>query len=116
MSDDDVIKLAGKHCIWAWKLWDSSQSGKTARDLVLEFARALIKNAGDSGKWQPIETAPKDGSILLATANSPVPIYCGRRRLGQLGEPQQDEFRWRCNSSGRFGSPTHWMPLLKAPT
>lgn len=64
-------------------------------------------------KWMPIETAPKDGSVLLYLPYGL--MYCGRKRYGQLGEPQQDEFVWRCDSSGRFANPTHWMPLPEAP-
>lgn len=65
--------------------------------------------------WQPIETAPKGVSVLLAVAGTPVPFYCGRQRYGNLGEPQQDEYAWRCDSSGRFASPTHWMRLPPPP-
>lgn len=66
-------------------------------------------------EWKPIESAPKDKSILLATKNSFVPIFCGIKRYGTLGEPQQNEFAWRCDSSGRFANPTHWMPLPEPP-
>lgn len=69
-------------------------------------------------QWQPIETAPKGAkqhSVLLACANSYVPIYCGRYRIGSLGEPQHMLIEWRCDSSGRFANPTHWMPLPPPP-
>lgn len=66
-------------------------------------------------KWKPIETAPKDRSVLLCCANTTLPIYCGRYRYGNLGEPQQDILAWRCDSSGRFANPTHWMELPPAP-
>ena len=62
-------------------------------------------------QWQPIETVPKDGSVMLYAHM----IYCGKKRFGTLGEPQQHEFAWRCDSSGRFANPTHWMPLPAAP-
>jgi len=63
--------------------------------------------------WMPIESAPKDDSVLLYAP--PAPIYAGRKRLGLLGEPQQDVHAWRCDSSGRFANPTHWMPLPQSP-
>lgn len=66
--------------------------------------------------WRPIETAPANVSVLLGSINKYVPIYCGRQRYGMLGEPQQDVFAWRCDSSGRFANPTHWMPLPDRPT
>ena len=65
-------------------------------------------------QWKQIEFAPKNESILLY-CNENIPIYCGRMRYGNLGEPQQDVFAWRCDSSGRFATPTHWMPLPDAP-
>ena len=65
--------------------------------------------------WQPIETAPKGNSVLLCVVGTVIPIYCGKQRYGNLGEPQGDEYRWRCDSSGRFANPTHWMPLPEPP-
>ena len=70
-------------------------------------------------EWKPITTADKDReapSILLACAGAMTPIYCGRWRHGYLGEPQQDVFAWRCDSSGRFANPTHWMELPAKPS
>ena len=64
--------------------------------------------------WQPIETAPKDRSVMLYTVYGL--IDCGRRRFGNLGEPQRQCLEWRCDSSGRFANPTHWMPLPPPPT
>jgi hypothetical protein len=65
-------------------------------------------------EWKPIETAPKDTEVLLY-CNKLIPLYIGKKRYGCLGEPQQDEFEWRCSSSGRFANPTYWMPLPKSP-
>jgi hypothetical protein len=73
------------------------------------------EQAAPQSAWQPIETAPKDRSVLLVVAGMGLPIYCGRERYGTLGEPQQGEFAWRCDSSGRFTTPTHWMPLPAPP-
>ena len=65
--------------------------------------------------WRPIETAPEDESILLVTKGSPLPIYCGEFRFGAFYEPQPSVEAWRCDSSGRFADPTHWMPLPRKP-
>ena len=64
-------------------------------------------------EWRPIETAPK-GDVLLY-CNKHIPIYVGRQRYGNLGEPSQDKFAWRCSGSGRYANPTHWMPLPETP-
>lgn len=65
-------------------------------------------------KWRTMEYAPRDRSIMLIMRSGL--IYCGRLRYGQLGEPSQEEFAWRCDSSGRFANPTHWMDLPEPPT
>ena len=72
------------------------------------------KVRGEIMEWQPIETAPKDKSVLLY-CNKYVPIYYGRKRYGTYGEPSQDSFEWRCDSSGRYATPKYWMPLPEAP-
>lgn len=69
-------------------------------------------------KWLPIETLPdslKEKSVLLVVAGTRLPIYCGRKRFGNLGEPSQGKFAWRCDSSGRFSNPTHYMLLPDFP-
>ena len=83
----------------------------------IEFAPALLYaySAGRQMEWQPIETAPKGKSVLLY-CNKDIPIYCGRKRYGAYGEPLQDSFEWRCDSSGRYATPKYWMPLPEAPT
>lgn len=75
--------------------------------------------------WQPIETAPKDGSHILiidATAKTPEAdkVHWGR----VMGKDY-----WRCGDSsdweedpraareilGAYETPTHWMPLPAPP-
>jgi hypothetical protein len=57
--------------------------------------------------WQPIETAPKDGTRVM--------VFCPDRGVmearfnqtyGRWGDPVYSE--WDCE-------PTHWMPLPPAP-
>ena len=45
---------------------------------------------------------PKDKSVLLVTTYGL--IYCGKERYGNLGEPSQDVYAYRCDSSGRFAN------------
>lgn len=65
--------------------------------------------------WKSISSAPTDRSIILGVADSFVPNYIGRFRFGNLGEPQPHEQAWRCDSSGRFAQPTHWMEAPDQP-
>ena len=68
----------------------------------------------DEPQWQPIETAPKDGTQYLAcdgkkmwTRNQPPNCYAGD------WEWNQNRTQWRGHADGL--NPTHWMPLPAAP-
>lgn len=52
--------------------------------------------------WQPIETAPKDGTIVLVYANV---VFMATRLNGV----------WRKWSSDLILTPTYWMPLPEPP-
>lgn len=110
-------------------LWQHCETGRTRvvmPDAVVDASASWLlvgplylhpsPPEGMVGGWRPIETAPKHESVLLYSGGF-VPIYCGRKRYGLfVGEPQQDTLAWRCDSSGMFANPTHWMPLPLPPT
>ena len=75
-------------------------------------------------EWQPIETAPRDGSFFLACGGF---LYDGGasfevlRFAGENGTPgQHGPFIWAtpCSIVSVWAErvPTHWMPLPKPPT
>lgn len=88
-------------------------------------------------EWQPIETAPKDGSRVLCWApgwdNPTFLIWKHNRRLDRpkYGHLSQDEETWlEARLADYFGDPdemddyelalvsggpTHWMPLPELP-
>lgn len=57
--------------------------------------------------WNPIETAPKDGSVLVYCPDNNWKIYVANR--DSYGGWMQSNSGWDCN-------PTHWMPLPPPPT
>lgn len=71
-----------------------------------------------SNEWQPIETAPKDGTWIL--------LYKEQELSGivQVDEwcPSIQTVKWaydrwcECSGYSAFATPTHWMPLPKPPT
>ena len=78
--------------------------------------------------WQPIETAPKDGAILVFFGNLQIPRYvtmnpnrvqaevievafCDDGDVCEAGTGHSMFEPWR----GLEGKPTHWMPLPLAP-
>ena len=64
--------------------------------------------------WQTIDTAPKDGTPILAY-NSFIGVY---NTAYQADEPDEHD-RWPCGFSGWLGKwycwPSHWMPIPEAP-
>jgi hypothetical protein len=96
---------------WALIGWDTAIDAQMLTESLPAADTAMEES---EPAWQPIETAPKDVSVLLY-CNEYLPIYCGRKRYGNLGEPQQDVFAWRCDSSGRFANPTLWAHIPPAP-
>jgi len=65
-------------------------------------------------KWKPIDTAPKDESVILI-GFVPHPRMDGIRRVyeGRWNETQET---WTSvNGFLLFESATHWMPLPKPP-
>lgn len=82
------------------------------------------------GKWQPIESAPKDGTIIdvwLEESLSDIKFYCSSRPVhlkdAQYGG-RSAGWLWK-NGKFRpylvglnmpvFVIPTHWMPLPEPP-
>lgn len=63
-----------------------------------------------SSGWQPIETAPKDGTSVLAWRDSGVHVMRWKR-LGDDGF--WDEWHVKMN---HLSQPTHWMPLPASPS
>jgi hypothetical protein len=70
-------------------------------------------------EWQPIETAPKDGTKILL-GYFPDPVYEGASvmRSWEVAFWHGIHRKWcgreLLNSEGYF-SPTHWMPLPEYP-
>lgn len=65
----------------------------------IEFAEVMRP------KWQPIETAPKDGSTVL--------VFISKRI--DIGTFWPNLNKWICNSTVGPFPPTHWMPLPPGP-
>ncbi len=61
-------------------------------------------------EWQPISTAPKDGTEVLAFwSNS-----CSMGIVLHETRPNRQGRHW-CDEEGYVSDPTHWMPLPDPP-
>lgn len=70
-------------------------------------------------QWQPIETAPRNGTRILVWAEGDGPFEMHWNTMGwnwlvsrQLGIWEGDGFTWY-EADGH--GPTHWMPLPEPP-
>lgn len=63
----------------------------------------------DSGEWQPIETAPKDGEWFLAVSK------WGRIRMVRWADYGGDKYPINDEEKMWDTQPTHWMSLPPAP-
>lgn len=70
----------------------------------VEYIRADL-----SPQWQPIETAPKDGTWILIWLD-----WIGHPMSSAFDNGSWQNLPWVANS--KLYNPTHWMPLPKPPT
>lgn len=92
--------------------------------LLSETRRKLYSGASASRAvsgeptWQPIETASKDGTRILATGSNGSKLvveayYLCPSEETRLEQPEAREgWYWR----GPIAEPTHWMPLPASPS
>ena len=66
-------------------------------------------------EWQPIETAPKDGTkLLLCESVDENYIFVGS--WSETRNPKWYGTNWYCVEYDAFNhAPTHWMPLPQPP-
>lgn len=60
-------------------------------------------------QWEPIESAPKDSTVVLLWAESYYPVI-GWYDAGKRSWQDVWEHEWR-----RPKQPTHWMPIPEPP-
>jgi len=73
----------------------------------LDYARAIERAAIEAyqrQQWQPIETAPQDGRVVLG-------VHGRQRPFEMYRGPHGD---W-LDAKDRVRDPSHWMPLPPAP-
>lgn len=66
--------------------------------------------------WRPIETAPRDGTVILTCVDHP-PVYAPTKTVWASYHPNSKGIEcWRTASicGNKLGA-THWMPMLPSP-
>lgn len=87
--------------------WHVGQSDETARNFVANYIRADV-----AYQWQPIDTAPKDGSAILLSTEAT--IAAGYYEPGSVKFGIAPHWRNSCRDKLSF-TPTHWAVLPPAP-
>jgi hypothetical protein len=124
-GDIEVVGKAVEKAIWTdnqvyWSMERGDPFPKTTRDALARAAIEALRQPASPEQiaegegWQPIETAPKDGTKFDAW----VPDAFGGRRMTELS------FNWRgqLRQHGLLSAadlprwPTHWRPLPSPPT
>lgn len=91
------------------------------KDILQLIGKYKVTN--QPGTWQPIETAPKDGSIVLVFGSGydwEGPRYCSNTIFvaAYLSDFQDGDGYWHWGAPGYIGRvepATHWMPLPGPP-
>lgn len=92
----------------------------------LEALIDRLRKAEAASKWQPIETAPKDGTTVQVHSSrwlEPCSASFSSREYfeKEYGDPEHMEEGWYPSCGFLFDlpeitiKPTHWMPLPAAP-
>jgi len=80
----------------------------TAAEAISLISAALADAKREATAWQPIETAPKDGSKFIAwDRGQGCPLFTAHWNL--------EEAQWFTVHERWIGPMTHWMPLPEAP-
>lgn len=74
----------------------------------VQLARAVLDTPAESG-WQPIETAPKDGTQIIGFCSKHESIFMTLWEDGHWGLEDWDSQHFCAHA------PTHWMPLPPPP-
>lgn len=115
---DEMIEAFGK------KFWPVNSASKidAYRDELRDALHECLKLALG---WRPINTAPKDGTLIILHDAVRVASGVGRWRHVSSRDTLNDidgvaqfsrEYGWRSASDKSIDDATHWMPIPDAPS
>ena len=85
-----------------------SQYGTVTLEMYEALEDQLAKAEQRVAEWQPIDTAPKDGTVIMVAEETEPGFW----------EYEQSFYShtWEFGGGSCTNNPTHWMPLPKAPS
>ena len=111
LNHEEIQRLGAEYAIEALSGMIGLPNDNMDCTLIIEKFREMQKRL----EWQPIETAPKDGTQVLLLAKGPP--ECPRFQVqGAFIRRYTMPIRGVWESVGRtIETPTHWMPLPTLP-
>lgn len=107
-----TVLAAIRHCANSWESGARLVGNVRAGDISRVCTIAI--NALAQGAWMPIETAPRDGSRILATGGgiggSTIEIVTYNERVGAWDAPN-DTLDDRDDEPDGYNRPSLWQPL-----
>lgn len=114
---------AGLRDVYDWEDSGLDDEHPGTREFYMRAAEVAVSAyLAATGRWQPIESAPKDGTFFLATNGGHFPfvtayddgedVWFTRNQHWESDERMAAKLR---NVPARQWTPTHWMPLPAPP-
>ncbi len=116
IPDDEIEAVARVICVDDGSRFDEWKGYRNRAEAAIRALDAVRAGNADAG-WQPIETAPKDGTpILLIISGRELHVDedtpCG---IGRWKPDFWGENNWCMDSGDFWPGATHWMPLPTPP-
>ena len=107
LTDKQILEIAENHIIFS-RFYE--------REAIVKIARAIeaaCQQSLQDQEWQPIETAPKDGTVFdVYTKYGRVTNCVACKQFGRIYSYNQESD----NYDRKVNFATHWMPLPQPPT
>lgn len=126
MEKERIAELWEKHGLWnpqgRYPVGSAGDAGLDVIECLTALEAALARAEGVG--WQPIETAPTDGTMVLLCdikdeSRWPRSARFGRvprsARFGRVFDDSPGFATWRDSNCNRVIGMTHWAPLPAAP-
>ena len=101
-------------------VWTLDHDKVIAEAAITAYLQALRPGStGETDGWQPIETAPKDGSDMLLYGHGVLRsggVYAKGHHVGWSQVARDGSIYWATRDPAVDCEPTHWRPLPEPPS
>lgn len=106
---EEWLEANPNDALYTWAAWQAAWDARPMRESL--------------SQWQPMETAPKDGTVILAFVSESVPFYEGLVAIKWVIDEHTSRYKspgnWQRDFVAGFDdgecNPVAWIPLPKLP-